>query len=502
MDMNFPFLLGAQVPQIDPLRIAGKALTLGDLATKNQLMQFQLQTQQQLASAMSDPDYWQAFQNIMGGQGSMTDIGQVAQKYPLAANVLQQNVLGVQEKMADITEKTAKARLSNQETLDKRLTNIQRMAEGGAPADVLAGELQFAGVDPRKFYDPNNPQAFGQTVAQQLQDPKVRSDMLHQAVENWRAYSQEKLAYANANKPEMKESEVTGKVERFTPYGAGGGPQMPQPPAGVGAPPAATLPNLPAGASVNFTGPVSGAAIQGALADANKQGAPAQQQPAAAAEQPVKYTGPQREQIAAGGGELKELLAQSMPAGQTKTMIEDLRNREAQGIYSGAIGGQKAWQDFLSVGAQAGWLSPDTLKKLANSQAWDAEAMTLVAQSVRQFAGARVAARELAFFQQTKPQRLQTPEGREELYQNMWKIADRVQQQANLAGQHFAQYGELTSFQPKFVDRPMPNPVVPNMPDPTTHKGWKVRDPSSGVMYQSDGVRWNTLQTQPSDVPR
>src|SRR5271157_3280026 len=177
-----------------------------------------------------------------------------------------------------------------------------------------------------------------------------------------------------------------------------------------------------------------------------------------------------------------------------KAMLEDMRNQEAQGIYSGGIQGQPAFKQMANVLAAGGLLSKDQANTLANSQAWDVESKNLVAQAVKQFVGGggRVAARELDFMGKAKPEDLQTPQGREIVYNTLWKISDRINQQAQQAGQYFQQNGELTGFTPKFTQSQMPNPVVPGLPDPSTKSGWQAKA-TDGTVYQSDGTKWNRV---------
>jgi len=234
----------------------------------------------------------------------------------------------------------------------------------------------------------------------------------------------------------------------------------------------------PAGQS----GPPSSSAAAAATSAAPGTPAPVPTTPAGAAKPGL--SAPEKRDIEVGKEALKPIVDQSVQAAPMKTMIEGLRQEEAKGIYSGGIMGTDFWQRMANIFSFA--LSPEQLARLGNTQAYAAEKGTLVAQAIKTFGGVRVAGPEIQFFQNIKPQELSTPQGREQLYQNLWSLADKMQQLGTQAHEYLQKPGadqSLASFQPAFKDNPMPPVKFAGLPDP---RMWRANNPNS-AMTTDDG---------------
>lgn len=200
----------------------------------------------------------------------------------------------------------------------------------------------------------------------------------------------------------------------------------------------------------------------------------------------VSPTPGQKELITSGGKEIDDLTARSTAAADMKAMVVDLRNLEAnQGLMSGGVAGTEFFRKAANV--LAPFLTPEQQKVLASTQAWDAESKALVAQAVRQFAGSRVAARELPFFESTKPNELQRPAGRELVYKMLYNVADRIQQAKVQADQQMKTGNVgLAGWVPTFKEVRMP-PITMTAPDGYTHD---VNTPDEAARVRA---QWATM---------
>ena len=309
-------------------------------------------------------------------------------------------------------------------------------------------------------------------------------------------------------------TDVSGEPYYAPQFPAGTAPQMPAPPGSAPAAPAGAasggiqLGTLPNGGKI-IQGPIVGATpkmLADVGADADKM------MKAATPEDPYglkgaikdvvsniggglrkEKLGPQEEQNVKGAGdEVNSLVTKAQSANQMQALVVDMRNKEAQGILSGGVQGAPFFSKIANIAAAMG-AKGETIDKLQNTQAWSADSGHLIAQAVSQFAGARIAARELTFFENIKPQLVQTPEGREQIYQALYNISDRIKQQASQAQEYVndpKNLGKgLGGFEPKFKEVKIPSLQVPGLPDPASRKGWKATG-DDGVTYKSDGARW------------
>jgi hypothetical protein len=211
---------------------------------------------------------------------------------------------------------------------------------------------------------------------------------------------------------------------------------------------------------------------------------------------PGTYSYPEKEkqkgQIGIGIDEQKQATASAQASWQTKQYIDDLRRMDAQGIFSGGIEGTPFFRTLANV--LAPFLTPEYRDKLANTQAWTADTGNLIATAVRAFVGSggRVAARELDFFKGVKPETLNQPETRQAIYQNIWKMADKLQQIPGLMTD-YQQANPNDYALSKFIAQPKDNPMPHlqlNAPPPAPScicAGW--RD-ANGKLYTSNGRDW------------
>jgi hypothetical protein len=138
---DYNYLMGAQVPQVDLMGMLGKGMTLGNLATENQLKQLQLQQLQ------ANQGYWSAAtQNQQGaqpGQGPSNpyavDYNALAQ-HPMAAMTVVPALLKMQQEQTAADKNIADAAEARRKTRDAAL------AEAGRQADNFLGNPDAPGA--------------------------------------------------------------------------------------------------------------------------------------------------------------------------------------------------------------------------------------------------------------------------------------------------------------------------------------------------------------------
>jgi len=510
-----PLLAAKGIDLPTPMQYGGQALTLGNMALGNQMQQLQLQKMQDMISAVSNPAYLQAVSQMFGGGGGgMGGPGTGAGAPDLsflsgnkAAPELLQNLFGMAEKSSQIGKNYAEAGKMGSETLNMGLTRLLNSA-AGTPRDQVTPELAsfwyhqlgMMGFDPRQIGAGNagTPADFRDALVNQLQDPQTRQKLVNEATENWAKQAGVMQKQAELGKGEAIKGDFGYDV--FHPTTP---PNLPAPPGALGQQWGAQSPpfqGVPAGATVKLTGPASASDVQTLLSAAAQEGGQAPPQGVAPPQQSrgtggqVFYSPQQKQDIEIGAKEIEDLRTKNSAATQVMGMIQDLRNLDHQGIYSGGIQGTDFFRKIANIVAALpnhGGLSPEQLQKLGNSQAWDADTRNLVALAVKQFAGSRVAARELSYFQGSKPDDLMTDAGRELTYRMVYTLADRTHQdymQADKYAHTKGNYG-LAGYTPQFTDTKMPDIQVGGVPNPTTHKGWVWTD-DKGTKHTSDGMQW------------
>ena len=530
-DNNFDYLLKANTPAITgPLDMARSGATLAQLLQGVQKGDIELQTARQGMAMMQDPSYLSALSGMLGGGqgggGSAPGYGpggggsgpmdlSFLSKFPAAAPGALQNILKMRLEGAQANENNAKASDYQQKILNARLEKVassaQAVADDPSPSNIQAYVVNhaFSGAAQDAFggtpstMDPQAWAQYGSNVYKQLTDPKVRAETAMSIINAKQAPAKLGIEQQNSDTEAANLAFNKAKFYKGEPFQDPDSKKwfvkIPNP-NGVGftiiaadsgmpttAPPA--QPSV-AGAAPHFNlNNASLADVQGAVADA-QNGAPDINSG------PV--TGPtfrQKKELEVATPEVGHLAAQAQAAANMKSMLVDLRNSEAQGIYSGGVTGTDFFQKIANIGAAMGTLTPEQQAKLSNTQAWNAETGNLVAQAVSQFAGSRVAAREIPFFQSTKPDDIQTPVGRAKIYQALWNISSRVQQQADQA-QTWLDKGNtsLAKFQPKFEDSPLPAIKLDSLPNPKTWKGGALKDDQGNVLRVVNG-QWVSAAT-------
>src|SRR5208282_344941 len=320
-----------------------------------------------------------------------------------------------------------------------------RGAAGGWPAQVVASELQYAGVNPAKFYDPQNPDSFSSNVAAQLQDPKVRQDLLlapQKLALEQQEFAQKKAEFGSAKvMPEAPGGgaisqpiiDSTGKIIGYstrpliTPQGQTGGSIPGLDPT---FPPQALLASVAdatnRGLQTIQLPKAGGGTIQVSLADAQAAAKQAATPSQPAQNVPLAYNDQQKTDIQVAGKEAEDVNSKSNAAQQLQQLIEQQRNRAAQGIFSGQQMGQDWFLKFANTMRQ--FMTQDQYDTLSRSQAWGKEQNQIIALAVKQFAGSRIAAREIPFFGGAKADATQTDQGMDMSMQDMWRVADQQKQ--------------------------------------------------------------------------
>jgi hypothetical protein len=187
---------------------------------------------------------------------------------------------------------------------------------------------------------------------------------------------------------------------------------------------------------------------------------------------------------------LAELTTKASAAAQMQEIVKELRNKEAEGMYSGALEGTDYFRKIAGIAAAMGTLKPAEVEKLSNTTAWDAEAITLLAQSVKQFSS-RPAAAELGYLAPSKPQVPQTAEAREQIYQSLYRAAARAVQEAQQADAHLKSgNNSFGNFVPKFEPVKMPPVQVSKLPTLTPKDKGAIGYGSDNSKQYWDGGRW------------
>jgi hypothetical protein len=543
---DYSFLMGAKPVELpNPLDLATKGVSLAGLMQNVDMNALTLQQKQQMMALFKDPRYVSMLSSMIapgggnagqlgGGPGSApaapggsADLS-VLSDYPAAAPDALQGILKMKIEGAQAYENTQRGLNYQQDVLDKRLAKTAEAANAvmqNPTAQTITAYVHahaFTGAAPDAFGTPPStmdPKAWGDyasNVYASLSDPKVRAETAKMLVET--KLAPQKVAIEQQQADTASKAQALKQAE----YYKGEAVQDPDSkqwfvkvpnPNGVGF----TIINANTG-QVQLDKnalPLSPADRAAAQRDAAATGAASPTEPSGAggmvplgtagavptSPSGAPVTGPDfkaKELFKSAVPEVEHLTAQSNAASTMKAMIEDLRKGEAQGIFSGGIAGTEFFRKVANIAAATGALSTDQVNKLANTQAWTAETGNLVAQAVSQFAGSRVAAREIPFFQGVKPETLQTPEGREKLYQSLWNISSRVQQTAAQAGQHLAKNPSLLGFAPQFKDEKLPPIQLDALPNARTWPAGKALQDDSGNIWRAVGGKWQNTGKAPA----
>jgi len=144
------FLMQAKgIDAPNPLDMAAKGLTLGDLYQKNQAGQLALDTARQRAAMYADPAFSQLFTGGANGTPDMSALGDLMSRLPLAAPEGLKSVMDYQKQQADIHEANAKALAQDAEAMSKKLTiygNYAAEAAKNPTPQLIQGALRQHGL--------------------------------------------------------------------------------------------------------------------------------------------------------------------------------------------------------------------------------------------------------------------------------------------------------------------------------------------------------------------
>jgi hypothetical protein len=531
MPIDASILLGAKGIELpNPLALAQQGLTLGDLANKNMLGQLQVKQAQQTQDLYSDPQYLSQFVNMLNPGGDPQQsaaLMDTLQKNPLAAASVIKGLLEMQKEVAtrDKTKMdTEKTSLEMQEIGGKRLANtafgfinepsaqgfdsvlrqldFMQNHHGVKPSDYGVNVADLTSGDPQKIFGSL------QQLAGLTTDPDKRATIAKMSGEQVIAKQKLILDALKLNEPKVETSPLTGKVVVTTPYAPGQAPSgtvTTAPIPGFGGPPPGSQPGQgtpmqapvvgqpapPAVANMQVEAPQSPrpedqiAFLQKQLEEAKPEQKPAIQAQINALAKPVTSSAQVRDtgvQIAPGAkqgelikgavGEYNNLQASAQAAPQIQALVDELRKKEAMGVYSGGIQGTDFFKTLASRLAAAGLVGPEGVEKIGNTQAWEADTGNLVAQAIKAWVGAggRVAAREIDYFKNLKPNLLQTEGGRQQIYRELYDMSGRQQQHAQQAGEWLQSHDDLSGFVPKFTSTKMKPVVFEDLPSPAGFK--------------------------------
>jgi hypothetical protein len=548
MPIDPNILLGAKgIDLPNPLALAQQGLTIGNLANQNALTGLAVQQQQQMQNLYSDPQYLEGFSKMLGlaGGGDSDALMQALQQNPLAAASAIGGLLKMQGEAATRDDLIAKAEKTRFDTKNAALDNLSSSAAAffTNPSDAglksVINQMAFmqkahhispqdygVNVDDLISGDPQRLFNATQQLALLRTPTKDQASIVNMTVDNWSKIAETKLKFLEQNKPVLGE-DVSGNQIRTTPYAQGTAPQMPAPPNVPQVPGAPVMPQVGGQPAPNYNGAVGSgntpantpndriAILQGELQklpddDPNRQLLQREiNRLAGGGGQP---TGTKMKLSAEEEGDLKNTLkeaenanAAGIAAPQTKSLVIDMRNKDLSGMIAGPVAGREWFQTMMQVLSPL--MSPEDQAKIAQTNSWQADTGVLIANAVKQFVGAggRVAARELDFFKDIKPNLLMTQEGRMAVYENIYSMADKLaQNQAQLQAYRDAQRAKgnysLGGFVPQLTETKMPPMKVDSLPDPRT---WNTKVgfvDDNGHLHRVINGRWQDMGAQQSMV--
>ena len=172
----------------------------------------------------------------------------------------------------------------------------------------------------------------------------------------------------------------------------------------------------------------------------------------------MKTTAMQKDLASQTVQEIGNLRASAQAAIQGQQAVKSLQEQEAKGIYSGGIQGTETFKTLANIYAATPGANKAVVDQLANTQAWDAKSGELVATMVKQLGGNRVTNNELNFIRNVKPNTLQTPEGRAQMYSILNKSFQNAIDTADQAEKYVQQPGvyTLSGFRPQYTSPQTP----------------------------------------------
>lgn len=476
---DFSYLMAQpQVQLPNPLDLAGKALTLGQMGTQIGLGQLSLQQQRGLAALYSDPSILNA---VLGGQGPGAapggvpggDLGSIVGNFIAShpgaglavpgflkgAQDLQKTRAEIAKDQADALQAQQTARVAGLKALGG---DAYRLMNGPNPptlSDIqrIAYNANFLGVPNvlATMPNPHDPAATkqwlgslygmatestGQETAAQtraLTGPKVA--LTQQQTAEAQAAAAAKPIEAQAAATSAAAAAQNAATNRLN----ASAPQIAYPPGG--GPPQAIyrgIPGLPGSGPVPSAGayPVTGA-----------------QAPTPAQKSLGEATG------TAVGNEAKSLAGDY----QGLNYLDAIEAREKAGIYGGGIQGTDWYKDVANIIASIPGAPAGVIDKIANTQVWEKGTSNLVLQALSGLPGNRVNQQELAFLSKATPSTMQQPQARQMLYgiirQAMENHIGYIQGQAA----HLAKPGvnDLSGWKPNSSPTPSTSPVRINGDD-------------------------------------
>ena len=511
---------GIEAPNV--AQIAGQGISLGDLMAGLQGKQYQLQGLQQSVNLMQDPAMAQAYAQMLGGggQGDTSGLAAMIQANPMGALQTFPGMIGAAQKAAEARSFNAGATEKESQTLDQararaaaavanaglypsnesvagavtalRQAGLSSDFAGPIPSDMTqipqwSKQAQAALIQPKTLAETGEIQARipGILAANVLGQEKAANFYSEFALEakkyNLDAskfYSGE-LQQTNAGVfwvgPGPQGNKISIKLGD-----AGGFSQTPPNAPPVGAPPP------------GVTMPVPGSTATPAAMNAQTAPLTPQQQAMQNADNaalpPKAPTAPFTMQSPNADlqKQLTDYSSKAQSAGEMQQLITQMRSQDAQGILSGGVMGNDEIKKLVNVLGGMGALSPEMYQKLSSTQTFDATSRQVIAQAVSQFAGARIAARELQFFTGAKPTTDMTPQAREGIYDELFNSAQRMRDTAQQAGAYIKNGGatDLTQFQPQYQHVNLPPITLPHPPPAGTVPLNKIWKDSNGLTYK------------------
>jgi hypothetical protein len=460
-----------------PTAPLANALTLGDLASKTQSGLLDLRVKQQTLDAMSNPRtiaLMSAMFGSAGGDGSgMPGMGggigvspdelrQLFSAFPLAMPGLLKQQMDLQKGVADIRKNNAAAAKDYQDVRQTGIKIVGGQANAlatkngditpmddamlvnqalhvGTPKEVLlarppltdqaayrqwAGSLAAAATDPKAQTEIWSAQ---QKTPLEVQELLIKNGLAPYTAQTERMNAETKRAeYLGGTKG----IGTTGQPYQIAPT------SIDNPRAVVTFPttaPAANAPTTSAPEPMATTPAEQAALTQARAADVAGQRVDVAVPPSAPKVPQINLTPAQESMAREAGQEVGNLQTRKSSAIQLQNQLLAMRDLDTKGIYSGGLWGQEGAKKLINVLGGMGYLSKEQTDKLMHTQVFDAEAQQVIADAVSQFAGSRVAARELPFFAGTKPTTQQLASARKLLYGELWDRAQRVIDQADQA---------------------------------------------------------------------
>ena len=220
---DFSYLLASKPIEVPgPMDLAGKGLTLGEMANKLAMGNLGLQTAQQQAALWQDPAMAPVLQGLIGGSGGSSTpeaIAALQSKYGLAVPGFVNQALTMGKNTAEIKSLTAGAEEKQNQVHQAGLTNLSNIAADFVQRPTAYGlqsmqrqmtHLASTGLPAENYTSMPDPKTatpediFGmaKNIAMLKTSPEQQAKIANISFEQWDKIASQNLKYAEATKPD------------------------------------------------------------------------------------------------------------------------------------------------------------------------------------------------------------------------------------------------------------------------------------------------------------